>query len=131
MLLGNVVRDPEIRYFDNGSNVANFALATTNKGYTAANGTVIPDTAEYHNIVAWKGFAKIAEKYLQKGTQIYVEGSIRTTKYKDSKDIERYRTEILVTHIELLNRTKKAHDVPQSREPEQLNPVDNDDDLPF
>lgn len=104
ILVGNVGKDPDIRYFDNGSAVVNFSLATTERGYTAANGTQIPDRTEWHNIVCWRGLAKVAEQFVKKGTQVYVEGKIRTRSYDDQNGIKRYVVEIFADNMELLGR---------------------------
>lgn len=103
-LIGNVGKEPEVRYYDNGGAVANFSLATTERGYTAANGTQIPDRTEWHNIVLWRGLAEIAEKYIHKGSKIYIEGKIRTRSYDDQQGIKRYVTEIWGDNLELLDR---------------------------
>jgi single-strand DNA-binding protein len=102
ILIGNVGKDPEVRYFDNGGAVANFTLATTERGYTAANGTQVPDRTEWHNIVLWRGLAEIAEKYVKKGTKVFIEGKIRTRSYDDSQGIKRYVTEVWGDQMELL-----------------------------
>lgn len=104
ILVGNVGKDPEIRYFDNGSAVANFSIATTERGYTAANGTQIPDKTEWHNIVCWRGLAKVAEQFVKKGTQVYIEGKIRSRTYDDQNGVKRYVYEIYVDNLELLGR---------------------------
>ncbi|GBU08102.1 single-stranded DNA-binding protein [Bacteroidales bacterium] len=104
ILIGNVGKEPEVRYFDNGGAVANFTLATTERGYTAANGTIVPDKTEWHNIVLWRGLAEIAEKYVHKGSKIYIEGKIRTRSYDDSAGNKRYISEIWGETIELLDR---------------------------
>lgn len=104
ILIGNVGKDPEVRYFDNGSSVVNFSLATTERGYTAANGTQIPDRTEWHNIVCWRGLAKVAEQFVKKGTQIYIEGKIRTRSYDDQNGVKRYIVEIYADNLELLGR---------------------------
>lgn len=104
ILIGNVGKDPDVRYFDNGSAVVNFPLATTERGYTATNGTQIPDRTEWHNIVCWRGLAKIAEQFVKKGTQLYVEGKIRTRSYDDQQGVKRYVTEIYADNLELLGR---------------------------
>lgn len=104
ILIGNVGKDPDVRYFDNGSAVVNFPLATTERGYTAANGTQIPDRTEWHNIVCWRGLAKVAEQYVKKGTQLYIEGKIRTRSYEDQNGIKRYVVEIYADNMELLGR---------------------------
>jgi len=108
ILLGNVGKDPEVRYFDNGGAVANFTLATTERGYTAANGTQIPDRTEWHNVVLWRGLAEIAEKYVKKGSKIYLEGKIRTRSYDDSAGNKRYVTEVWGDNLELLDRKSDA-----------------------
>jgi single-strand DNA-binding protein len=104
ILLGNVGKDPEVRYFDNGGAVANLTLATTERGYTAANGTQVPDRTEWHNIVLWRGLAEIAEKYVKKGSKIYIEGKIRTRSYDDASGNKRYVTEVWGDNMELLDR---------------------------
>jgi len=104
ILLGNVGKDPEVRYFDNGGSVANFTLATTERGYTAANGTQVPDRTEWHNIVLWRGLAEIAEKYVKKGSKLFIEGKIRTRSYDDTAGNKRYITEIWGDNMELLDR---------------------------
>jgi len=104
ILLGNVGKDPDVRHLDNNVSVASFSLATTERGYTTQNGTQIPDKTEWHNIVAWRGLAKIAEDYIKKGTQIYVEGKIRTRSWEDQNGVKRYTTEVYADNIELLGR---------------------------
>jgi len=104
ILIGHVGKDPEVRYFDNGGAVANFTLATTERGYTAANGTQVPDRTEWHNIVFWRGLAETAEKYVKKGSKIYLEGKIRTRSYDDASGNKRYVTEIYGDTLELLDR---------------------------
>lgn len=104
ILIGNVGKDPDIRYFDNGSAVVNFTLATTERGYTAANGTQVPDRTEWHNIVCWRGLAKVAEQFVKKGTQLYIEGRIRTRSYDDQNGVKRYVVEIYADNMELLGR---------------------------
>jgi single-strand DNA-binding protein len=101
-LIGNVGKEPDVRYFENGGAVANFTLATTERGYTAANGTQVPDRTEWHNIVLWRGLAEIAEKFVHKGTKLYVEGKIRTRSYDDAQGVKRYVTEVWGDQMELL-----------------------------
>lgn len=92
ILVGNVGKDPEIRHLDSGVGVANFSLATS-ETYTAKNGERV-STTEWHNIVLWRGLADVAEKYVKKGMQLYVEGRIRTRSYDDKDGNKRYITEI-------------------------------------
>ena len=106
ILIGNVGKDPDVKYFDNGNAVANFTLATTERGYTAANGTQIPDKTEWHNIVCWRGLAKVAEQFIRKGSQVYIEGRIRSRTYDDANGIKRFVIEIYADNLELLGRRR-------------------------
>ncbi|MDL2257380.1 single-stranded DNA-binding protein [Bacteroidales bacterium OttesenSCG-928-I14] len=102
ILIGNVGKDPEVKYFDNGAAVANFTMATTERGYTAANGTQVPERTDWHNIVLWRGLAEIAEKYVRKGSKVYIEGKIKTRSYDAADGSKRYVTEIWGDNMELL-----------------------------
>ena len=113
ILIGNVGKDPEVRYLDNNVAVANLTLATTERGYTQENGTVVPDRTEWHNIVLWRYLAEVAEKYVRKGSQIYIEGRIRTRTWDDKEGNKRYTTEIYADNMKLLG---KRSDSPQSAE---------------
>ncbi|NDV81847.1 single-stranded DNA-binding protein [Bacteroides sp. 51] len=106
ILLGNVGKDPEVRYLDTGIAVATMSLATSERGYTLANGTQVPERTEWHNLVLWRGLAETAEKYIHKGDKLYVEGKIRTRSYDDQAGNKRYVTEIFVDNMEML--TPKA-----------------------
>ena len=103
MLIGNVGKDPDVRYYDADQAVAQFPLATTERGYTLQNGTKVPDHTDWHNLVVWRGLAKVVEKHVHKGDKLYVEGRIRYRSYDDQKGQRRYVTEILVENMELLN----------------------------
>ena len=83
ILIGNVGKDPDVRYFDSGAAVANFPLATSERGYTLANGTVVPERTEWHNIVVRRDLVPFVEKWVRKGSGVYVEGKIRTRNYDD------------------------------------------------
>ncbi len=150
ILIGNVGRDPEVRYLENNVCVANFTLATTERGYTTQGGVQIPDKTEWHNIVVWRGLAEVAEKYVRKGTQLYIEGKIRTRSWEDQNKIRRFTTEIYVDTMELLGRregqsTASTAPAPVAAQPQpvQNNPVpaspaytaapqnSGNDDLPF
>ncbi|MDR2954161.1 MAG: single-stranded DNA-binding protein [Prevotella sp.] len=110
ILIGNVGKDPDVKYFDNGSAVANFTLATTERGYTAANGTQIPDRTEWHNIVCWRGLAKVAEQFVKRGSQVYIEGKIRSRTYDDANGVKRYINEIYADNLELLGSRRREGD---------------------
>jgi len=100
ILVGNVGKDPEIRHLDTGVAVANFPLATS-ETYTAKNGERVT-TTEWHNIVLWRGLAEVAEKYVTKGRQLYIEGRIRTRNYDDKDGNKRYITEIYGDTMQML-----------------------------
>ena len=108
MLIGNVGRDPEVRYFDGNSSpngnskVARFTLATTER-YRDRSGELRENT-EWHNIVAWRNSAELAEKYIRKGSQIYVEGKLSTRTWTDQSGAKRTTTEVVVDNIQLLGR---------------------------
>ena len=104
ILLGNVGKDPEVRYPQQGQDVAQFSLATTERAYTNANGVQVPERTEWHNIVAWGRNAEIVERYVKKGTQLYIEGKLRTRMWEDRNQIKRYVTEVYVDVLELLGR---------------------------
>ncbi|RZK23293.1 MAG: single-stranded DNA-binding protein [Hymenobacter sp.] len=100
ILVGNLGKDPEVRHLEGGNSVANFTLAT-NEYYKDKQGARVERT-EWHNISAWRGLAELAEKYLKKGTQVYVEGKLRTRQYQDKDHQTRYITEIVAEEISLL-----------------------------
>ncbi|MBE6318167.1 MAG: single-stranded DNA-binding protein [Bacteroidales bacterium] len=103
ILVGNVGRDPEIRYVETRP-VASFSLATTERAYTTASGALVPERTEWHNVVMWDKAAEIAEKYIRKGTKLYVEGKLRTRVWEDRNTIKRNITEILVDQFDILSR---------------------------
>lgn len=113
ILIGNVGKDPEVRYLDSGVAVATFPLATSDRAYTLANGTQVPERTEWHNIVLWRGLAETAEKYVHKGDKLYLEGKIRTRSYDDQAGVKRYVTEIFVDSMEMLS-PKAAGVAPQA-----------------
>lgn len=102
MLIGNVGKEPDVRYYEADQAVAQVSLATTEKGYTLPNGTQIPDRTEWHNLVFYRSLAKIVEKYVHKGDKLYVEGKIRYRFYNDKQGKRRFVTEIYVDNMELL-----------------------------
>lgn len=103
MLIGNVGKEPDVRYYDRDLAVATFSLATTERGYTLQNGTQVPDRTEWHNVVLYRGLAKIAEKYVHKGDKLFIEGKIRNRSYDDQKGVKRYVTEIIADNMEMLS----------------------------
>ena len=128
ILLGNLGKDPEVRYLDNGVVVANFSLATT-ENYKNKLGERVSQT-EWHNIVVWRGLAEVAEKYLKKGSSVYIEGKIKTRKWEDKDGNTRYNTEILADNMTMLG-SKQSHVNSQSSASGSVSSIDKSDDLPF
>jgi single-strand DNA-binding protein len=101
ILIGNLGRDPEVRYLENGTAVANFTIATSETYKDRNTGQNVTQT-EWHNVVFWRGLAEIAEKYLKKGNKIYVEGKLRTRNWQDKENNQRYTTEIVGENMTML-----------------------------
>ena len=132
ILVGNVGKDPEVRYVENNVAVANFPLATSERGYTSRSGAQIPERTEWHNIVLWRGLAEVAEKYVKKGTQLYIEGKLRTRSWTDSNNVVRYTTEIFADNMEILSRRDTNNSQQVQEQPTISNPeVSESDELPF
>jgi len=113
MLIGNVGKDPDVRYLENnpqtpGNNtkVASFPLATSER-YRDRNGELRENT-EWHNIVAWRGNADVCEKFVRKGTQLYIEGRLRTRQWTDQTGAKRYTTEVIADTLQLLGKRPEA-----------------------
>ncbi|HBJ76960.1 MAG TPA: single-stranded DNA-binding protein [Porphyromonadaceae bacterium] len=104
ILLGNVGQDPEIKYLEGGVCLARFSLATTDRAYTTASGVQVQERTEWHRLVAWRGIAQVIEKYVTKGSPLYIEGKLQTRQWTDSTGKTNYTTEILVENMELLGR---------------------------
>jgi single-strand DNA-binding protein len=110
ILIGNVGQDPEVRYTgdaSNGAKVATIRLATTER-YRDRNGNPQEHT-EWHNVVVWRNQADVVEKYVKKGTQLYVEGRIRTRSWDDQNGNKRYTTDIVADTIQLLGRRPEGN----------------------
>lgn len=101
-LIGNVGQDPKITTFRDGGKVANFTLATTERGFTTKDGRKVEDSTEWHNIVVKNALVSVVEKFVQKGTALFVEGKITTRTYQDNSGQTRYVTEIIVANLQLL-----------------------------
>ena len=113
ILRGNVGADPKITDFKEGGKVAQFTLATTEKGFETRDGKKIPDVTDWHNIVVKRtGLAGICEQYVKKGTPLLIVGKIRTREYQDNQGFTRYITEILVDELELLGQKREQAPAP-------------------
>lgn len=141
ILLGIVGKDPEIRVLESGRKVANFQLATS-ETYKDKNGEKVENT-EWHNVVFWGPVADVFEKYVKKGTQLYMEGKLRTRSYESKEGVKKNITEVLGDTITLLggapkNNQQSAGGYANSNtaktmveESAHKNPMDDSDDLPF
>ena len=123
ILIGNVGREPNVRYIDRDVAVASLSLATSDRAYTLPNGTQVPERTEWHNLVFWRGLAQTVEKYVHKGDKLYVEGSIHSRSYDDQNGVRRTVVEIWVDNMEMLSRQQQpatqsaAHPVQPTAQP--------------
>lgn len=139
IILGNCGKDPEVRMVGENK-VASFSVATTEKYKDSKTGEWKENT-EWHNIVCWRNTAEIAEKYIKKGTQLYVEGKIRTRSWDDQNGNKRYVTEIVADTIQLLGKKENGDSAPapqpqRAQQRVQTTPIPpagepEGDDLPF
>lgn len=106
ILVGNVGRNPEIKYVGSRP-YAPFSLATSDPAYTTAQGVQVPERTEWHNIVMWDRHAETAERYITKGTKLYIEGKLRTRAWQDANAIKRSVTEIVVDTFDILSRPQQ------------------------
>tara|TARA_B100000214_G_C23844302_1_gene570325 strand:- start:22 stop:435 length:414 start_codon:yes stop_codon:yes gene_type:complete len=130
ILIGNLGKDPEVRYLDSGVAVANFSLATT-ENYRNKEGERVSQT-EWHNVVLWRGLAEIAEKYLKKGSSVYIEGRIRNRKWEDKEGNTRYNNEILADNMTMLGgRSNDSSQDIGSNQNTSKSADSSENDLPF
>ena len=143
ILVGNVGQDPEVRYTgdaNNGAKVATIRLATTER-YRDRNGNLQEHT-EWHSVVVWRNTADVVEKYVRKGSQLYIEGRLRTRSWDDQTGNKRYTTEIMADTLQLLGRKQDgqqqnpgyapaAQPVQQPVAPQNIADNGPEDDLPF
>ena len=101
IIVGNLGRDPETRYLPNGDAVTNVTIATTDSWKDKQTGEK-KETTEWHRVVFFRRLAEVAGQYLKKGSQVYVEGSLRTNKYTDKDGVEKYSTEIRADSMQML-----------------------------
>ena len=106
ILIGNVGADPEVRYLDRGVAIANFNLATTERGYVMQNGTQVPDVTEWHSIVLWRNLAEWAQQNVRKSMKLYVEGKLKTRAWEKEGQIRR-KTEVIAENVQILYRPEQ------------------------
>ena len=130
ILIGFLGSDPEVKTLDSSVKVARVSLATS-ESYTDKSGKKVENT-EWHNLVIWRGLADVVEKYTKKGSQIYVEGKLKTSSYeKDS--VKHYRTDVVVDNLRLLDRKQESasKETTNSYHTVDLGTPQPGDDLPF
>lgn len=140
ILVGNLGADPEVRTLEGGVTLARISIATT-ETYKDRNTGERKSNTEWHRVVLWRGLASIAEQYLRKGMQVYVEGKIRNRSYEDENKVMRYTTEIVADNMTMLgggsrdNAPQNSAPMVKPQAPQNQNPnppiVDEEDDLPF
>ena len=139
ILVGNLGKDPEIRYMPNGNAVANLTLATSESWKDKQTGDQQEKT-EWHRIVMFRRLAEVAGEYLKKGSQVYIEGKLQTRKWQDKEGQDRYTTEIVADNMLLLGSKPKAaapkaegfrKPIPASEIPPQTIDDFEQDDIPF
>lgn len=133
ILVGNVGKDPEVRHLDSGVAVASFPLATS-ETYKGKDGQKVTNT-EWHNIVIWRGLAEVVEKYVKKGSSLYIEGKIRTRAWDDKDGNKRYTTEIIADNMQMLGAKQSQEESASAPESAKVEDIENipseEDDLPF
>lgn len=144
ILVGNVGADPEVRALEGGTKVARIRLATTEKIYNRQT-QESKDHTEWHNLTLWRNLADVADKYVRKGSQLYIEGSLRTRDWTDANGVKKYTTEIVVNEMKMLGRRPEGagsepgghsasqpySQAPMSNADIAATAVDEVDDLPF
>lgn len=129
ILIGNLGRDPEIRYNASGLGVANFSLATTSVWTDKQTGERKEET-EWHRVVAFGGLSEIVERYLKKGSQVYIEGRLKTRKWQDKTGRDQYITEVLAEQMQMLGAKPSSPVSEEVCESEDM-AEDSDEDPPF
>lgn len=137
IILGNLGMDPEVRTLESGAKLARLRIATS-ESYTTRDGQKVENT-EWHTVTVWRQLADIAEKYLAKGRQVYIEGKLQTRSWKAEDGSDRYATEIVGERLQLIggrpdgdnSQSKPAAQTAQPSAPQSTSSASDDDDLPF
>ena len=142
VLIGNVGGEPDVHTFEDGGAVANFSVATTERGYKLQNGTEVPDRTDWHRVVLKGNLAKVAQNYVHKGDKVCIVGKVMYRDYEDRSGQKVHMTEVIGSEMELLSPKKEAQQQPQQTAPQPqvqaqtqpaagLFPTAGSDDLPF
>lgn len=127
MIIGNLGRDPELRYTASGQAVASFSVAV-NRRWTTPEGEQ-RDATDWFNVVAWRNLAEICQQYLRKGSPVYIEGRLQTRTYEDQQGQRRYWTEVVARDMMMLGGRPEAGEAEEAA-PEEEPPIDVDE-IPF
>lgn len=140
ILIGNLGKDPEVRHLENGATVANFSIATSETYVDKTTGQRVENT-DWHDIVVWRGLATVVEKYIKKGTKVYIEGKLKKRSWVDKENITRYTTEVIADQLTILSSKQESNtgnNTPYSSQgtpekPQEIPNISNQptDDLPF
>lgn len=140
ILIGNLGKDPEVRHLESGASVANFSIATS-ESYTDKNSGQKVENTDWHDIVVWRGLAGIVEKYVKKGTKVYIEGKLKKRSWVDKENITRYTTEVIADNLTILSRPERTENTNNTvyssqgtpEKPTQMPGMapESTDDLPF
>jgi len=128
ILIGNVGADPEVRYLERGTAIANFNLATTERGYVMQNGTQVPDRTDWHSIVLWRNLAEWAERYVRKGMKLYIEGKLQTRSWEKDGQVRR-KTEVIAENVQILYRPEEYR-TSSARQDDAVNAVPAEESEP-
>lgn len=138
MLIGNLGKDPDVQYLEGNIGVAKFSLATT-ETYKDRGGKLVSQT-EWHTVVLWRGLAELAEKYLHKGSMVYIEGRLRTRSWEDKEGNKKFATEVVGDNLIMLDKRGEGHGAYQGGNAEHHEGISHSDippigetreDLPF
>ena len=132
ILIGNLGRDPEVRYTPNGVAIANFSIATSEEWKDKDTGEK-QERTEWHRIVAWRRLGEICGEYLHKGSQVYIEGRLQTREWEDRDGNKRYTTEVVAQNMQMLGKPSREGraESQEERYPDEEPISIPDDDIPF
>lgn len=138
ILIGNLGKDPDVQYLEGNIGVAKFSLATT-ETYKDRGGKLVSQT-EWHTVVLWRGLAELSQKYLHKGSLVYIEGRLRTRSWEDKEGNKKFATEVVGDNLIMLDKRGEAHGFGAGAHHDNLEGITNADvppisetaqDLPF
>ena len=129
ILIGNLGKDPDVQYLEGNIGVAKFSLATT-ETYKDRGGKLVSQT-EWHTVVLWRGLAELAQKYLHKGSLVYIEGRLRTRSWEDKEGNKKFATEVVGDNLIMLDKRGEAHGYSSGNHHDNLEGISNVDIPPI